>query len=246
MALGAICFNTQPPEGGWTNKAAWMTSLPLFQHTAARRRLAIRLATTIRHIRFQHTAARRRLDSKMGGSDGNGKFQHTAARRRLAGWTSTANISKPFQHTAARRRLAHDVDDLQCVFRVSTHSRPKAAGRYAAAKVQTPSVSTHSRPKAAGITTEQASPDKSGFNTQPPEGGWAVGFAPRLHTGMFQHTAARRRLALPAHLPQACFLFQHTAARRRLVFRHCLPVQPKLRFNTQPPEGGWKALFYIA
>ena len=83
MALGAICFNTQPPEGGWTNKAAWMTSLPLFQHTAARRRLAIRLATTIRHIRFQHTAARRRLDSKMGGSDGNGKFQHTAARRRL-------------------------------------------------------------------------------------------------------------------------------------------------------------------
>ena len=216
MALGAICFNTQPPEGGWTNKAAWMSSLPLFQHTAARRRLAIRLATTIRHIRFQHTAARRRLDSKMGGSDGNGKFQHTAARRRLAGWTSTANISKPFQHTAARRRLAHDVDDLQCVFRVSTHSRPKAAGRYAAAKVQTPSVSTHSRPKAAGKhcfilhkrfeVSTHSRPKAAGdrpdnpcctlcsFNTQPPEGGWPI-------------------------LPYVCYMGKS--------------------FNTQPPEGGW-------
>ena len=239
MALGAICFNTQPPEGGWTNKAAWMTSLPLFQHTAARRRLAIRLATTIRHIRFQHTAARRRLDSKMGGSDGNGKFQHTAARRRLAGWTSTANISKPFQHTAARRRLAHDVDDLQCVFRVSTHSRPKAAGRYAAAKVQTPSVSTHSRPKAAGITTEQASPDKSGFNTQPPEGGWAVGFAPRLHTGMFQHTAARRRLESIVLYCIKDLRFQHTAARRRLATDLITHVAPyAVSTHSRPKAAG--------
>ena len=149
MALGAICFNTQPPEGGWTNKAAWMTSLPLFQHTAARRRLAIRLATTIRHIRFQHTAARRRLDSKMGGSDGNGKFQHTAARRRLAGWTSTANISKPFQHTAARRRLAHDVDDLQCVVRCQTTA-----------------------PRTRRAVRSSKGANAVSFNTQPPEGGW--------------------------------------------------------------------------
>ena len=176
MALGAICFNTQPPEGGWTNKAAWMTSLPLFQHTAARRRLAIRLATTIRHIRFQHTAARRRLDSKMGGSDGNGKFQHTAARRRLAGWTSTANISKPFQHTAARRRLG-GTQQQRCKRRqfqhtaarrrlVSQPSRPRLTNR----------VSTHSRPKAAGRLASLHACTPACFNTQPPEGGWKALF----------------------------------------------------------------------
>ena len=57
----------------------------LFQHTAARRRLAVTAATSTTARRFQHTAARRRL-----GSDDFyvevcfDRFQHTAARRRLA------------------------------------------------------------------------------------------------------------------------------------------------------------------
>ena len=80
---------------------------------------------------------------------------------------------------------------------------------------------------------------------------------------MFQHTAARRRLALRtagaksfvavsthsrpkaagafAHGATAPVRFQHTAARRRLVkFRH--RMRERLRFNTQPPEGGWRCL----
>ena len=32
-------FNTQPPEGGWVQTKTVMTSLLVFQHTAARRRL---------------------------------------------------------------------------------------------------------------------------------------------------------------------------------------------------------------
>ncbi len=81
---------------------------------------------------------------------------------------------------------------------------------------------------------------------------------------MFQHTAARRRLAIHQDLIQAYQEFQHTAARRRLG----LPACPKRRlkavsthsrpkaagilplsdsginpcFNTQPPEGGWHTL----
>ena len=56
-----------------------------------------------------------------------------------------------FQHTAALRRLdtilkAHDV-----IFSVSTHSRPKAAGRHEGFLSLLDVVSTHSRPKAAGI-----------------------------------------------------------------------------------------------
>ena len=56
-----------------------------------------------------------------------------------------------------------------------------------------------------------------GFNTQPPEGGWDSTPANYIAFLRFQHTAARRRLAVP-----------NPCARR---YRG---------FNTQPPEGGWK------
>ena len=36
----AASFNTQPPEGGWGCRHAWLRLYWLFQHTAARRRLA--------------------------------------------------------------------------------------------------------------------------------------------------------------------------------------------------------------
>ena len=35
-------------------------------------------------------------------------------------------------------------------------------------------------------------------------------------------------------------LFQHTAARRRLVYRDENAINQIKRFNTQPPEGGWR------
>ena len=78
---------------------------------------------------------------------------------------------------------------------------------------------------------------------------------------VFQHTAARRRLAPPAGRDRKWQKFQHTAARRRLAINDCLAVltgdvsthsRPKAAgfvncsnppllfcFNTQPPEGGW-------
>ena len=37
--LRPLCFNTQPPEGGWDVFAAVMDVSGLFQHAAARRRL---------------------------------------------------------------------------------------------------------------------------------------------------------------------------------------------------------------
>ena len=80
-------------------------------------------------------------------------------------------------------------------FNVSTHSRPKAAGA-AAFPLKCPlAVSTHSRPKAAGI-------EDSSIAT----------------LSLFQHTAARRRLAIQVTTTCA---------------KGC--------FNTQPPEGGWGA-----
>ena len=101
---------------------------------------------------------------------------------------------------------------------------------------------------------------QTGFNTQPPEGGWWArimafdwGYAFQ-HTaarrrlvsgvvlpffwGLFQHTAARRRLGPNTKPIWHCWQFQHTAARRRLALSSLVPAL-YASFNTQPPEGGW-------
>ena len=77
-------------------------------------------------------------------------------------------------------------------------------------------VSTHSRPKAAGPKDGLSEAESIGFNTQPPEGGWARLKGQKLRFAVSTHSrpkaagswAARGVLAL---------MFQHTAARRRLV-----------------------------
>ena len=56
-------------------------------------------------------------------------------------------------------------------------------------------VSTHSRPKAAGPWRDYPFAPLSCFNTQPPEGGWIPYVIIHPPSYMFQHTAARRRLA---------------------------------------------------
>ena len=100
---------------------------------------------------------------------------------------------------------------------VSTHSRPKAAGPTVTSRYHRKLVSTHSRPKAAGFCFNECRHVIKRFNTQPPEGGWDTMQAVSLCVSMFQHTAARRRLGST---------YQQIAA-------------DQSGFNTQPPEGGW-------
>ena len=57
-------FNTQPPEGGWNEQSLFGIVQRAFQHTAARRRLAVKTETLSTTTAFQHTAARRRLALK--------------------------------------------------------------------------------------------------------------------------------------------------------------------------------------
>ena len=78
-----------------------------------------------------------------------------------------------FQLTAARRRLAACKKDCGGARAVSTHSRPKAAGKDAYDIVKGALVSTHSRPKAAGRALPAKAAPTHRFNSQPPEGGWA-------------------------------------------------------------------------
>ena len=131
------------------------------------------------------------------------------------------NRKRMFQHAAARRRLVRGIGGSRINRRVSTRSRPKAAG----------------------LVPWLHRSQPSGFNTQPPEGGWGQ---LRLHShcsSKFQHAAARRRLAVrldwladkhnvstrsrpKAAGPSATvrtsrlLMFQHAAARRRLDL-HC-------------------------
>ena len=78
--------------------------------------------------------------------------------------------------------------------RVSTHSRPKAAGNVRVQYVNNATVSTHSRPKAAGLRRRWPKILMHCFNSQPPEGGWCGTFRFPLMRWPFQLTAARRRL----------------------------------------------------
>ena len=87
---------------------------------------------------------------------------------------------------------------INSTFRVSTHSRPKAAGEFVQFDKFDVPVSTHSRPKAAGAVSKDGETvaefqhtaarrrlvllrrnmisNQKRFNTQPPEGGWVIPF----------------------------------------------------------------------
>ena len=120
-----------------------------------------------------------------------------------------------FQLTAARRRLETViVNKINNVY-VSTHSRPKAAGRVTAAKAEEEKFQLTAARRRLEI--QMISP---------------------MINPKFQLTAARRRLVSPNLCPAASEKFQLTAARRRLENLIGVRTSPS-RFNSQPPEGGW-------
>ena len=84
--------------------------------------------------------------------------------------------------------------------RVSTHSRPKAAGLRQPEQAANGGVSTHSRPKAAGrIAKTKSHVFRVSTHSRPKAAGWVV--ADLIWFAWFQLTAARRRLVL---LPPSC------------------------------------------
>ena len=123
-------------------------------------------------------------------------FQHTAARRRLVPKGTMQINEYQFQHTAARRRLDPNGSKLWR-YRFSFNTQPPEGGwRFKKSqKKGSRRVSTHSRPKAAGsASTGFSNRQTFCFNTQPPEGGWTIHNTFNEFRYLFQHTAARRRL----------------------------------------------------
>ena len=146
-----------------------------------------------------------------------------------------------FQHTAARRRLDEHSVQNELRVKVSTHSRPKAAGSPSAGTVSTMR-SFNTQPPEGGWTNQvQIGLIALSFNTQPPEGGWVrPSHCPLSRSGCFntqppeggwytsddlQHVNTcfntqppEGGWAVSAHYMSWTILFQHTAARRRLDF----------------------------
>ena len=142
-------------------------------------------------------------------------FQHTAARRRLAS-RQKRRTGHSLVSTHSRPKAAgKDQIPKPCMWQVSTHSRPKAAGSLNQQTILFYKVSTHSRPKAAGDNAISSGAAIIVSTHSRPKAAGAAIVRP-LILPKFQHTAARRRLDNELGMPIPKSQFQHTAARRRL------------------------------
>ena len=210
-------FNTQPPEGGWVYTFTLLIAFP--------------------------------------------KFQHTAARRRLAGKTTTCSPSFSVSTHSRPKAAGLSIDTAAIFIPVSTHSRPKAAGclqrssigvrqfQHTAARRRLggrrqlplrPAQGFNTQPPEGGWALDLLSAlSLNGFNTQPPEGGWSRDSVRHCKAKSFQHTAARRRLAIYIVLYSTILMFQHTAARRRLGIKSGYsPVEFSVSTHSRPKAAG--------
>ena len=161
-----------------------------FQHAAARRRLQrVFIAAAVVHIVSTHS------HPKLAGplpSD-NRRSWCFNTQHPEGGWQIRLrdNIKNVPVSTHSHPKVAGGQQNKQqSGMMVSTHSRLKAAGKHAKCAYRSTLVSTHSRLKAAGTSAPITAPAVPCFNTQPPEGGWAVHFSLVLPLNLFQHTAA--------------------------------------------------------
>ena len=213
---------------------------------------------------FQHTAARRRLAEPLSFPKAYILFQHTAARRRLGWIIQRRHALIPCFNTQPPEGgwIYQHLFNRECA--VSTHSRPKAAGQHTGL-CPCRNVCFNTQPPEGGWINSLVAQSRIGsFNTQPPEGGWvehhinliqsvvvsthsrpkAAGFALSHPNGTtFVSTHSR---------PKAADLTGNDSFYRRKVSTHSRPKAAGTAarrpngttesFNTQPPEGGWVRL----
>ena len=212
-----FCFNTQPPEGGWRRPYICSHAGFRFNTQPPEGGWAFVLAHYASRELFQHTAARRRLGRAYRRLPVGLQFQHTAARRRLVNNPLGISAVTKFQHTAARRRL----------------------GNYKIAKQLGGLVSTHSRPKAAGPSALLVGHICNGFNTQPPEGGWGRWVKDGLMGFCFNTQPPEGGWIFRRQQDCHCLWFQHTAARRRLeAYQKLIDDLQNVSTHSRPKAAG--------
>ena len=99
-------------------------------------------------------------------------------------------------------------------------------------------VSTHSRLKAAGCGQPKRLSLRACFNTQPPEGGWALR---RNYPDMTRVSTHSRLKAAGKNDRSGSFTLRVSTHSRLKAAGQALQQaqRRRYRFNTQPPEGGW-------
>ena len=165
-----VSTHSRPKAAG--NVGATVPSSCGFQHTAARRRLASTSRSSVTDSPVSTHSRPKAAGFGEGYCCRTDPFQHTAARRRLELPRNNAPALNLFQHTAARRRLAARRRNPAPSLRVSTHSRPKAAGNHRADALNF-NLFQHTAARRRLGTVLNLLILLMGFNTQPPEGGWA-------------------------------------------------------------------------
>ena len=193
-----------------------------------------RLRSSKKSLKFQHTAARRRLFCCHHVFACNGSFNTQPPE---GGWWVAKQYGNFFTsfNTQPPEGGCLNCSSVRVSNKVSTHSRPKAAAQCDSMKYYRFGVSTHSRPKAAEKFAS-ALASSTCFNTQPPEGGCFKGVVMDLKYRVSTHS--RPKAADPQGIQYTLdAMFQHTAARRRLA-QISFSFFIFFSFNTQPPEGG--------
>ena len=234
-------FNTQPPEGGWTGRCGLEHGVfKVSTHSRPKAAGHCRLAHTLFPIvsthsrpkaagnvtcRYSHASGGFNTQPPEGGwqyysTDGFREkwFQHTAARRRLdVYWCATEDIA-PFQHTAARRRLGWS----------STYP------------YLMPSFNTQP-PEGGWRLLRSILFGNCCFNTQPPEGGWLFPITFLLLSRLFQHTAARRRLAPVGGSPELHGIVStHSRPKAAGVSTTLQGLVTWVSTHSRPKAAGWR------
>ena len=143
----------------------------VFQHAAARRRLALLPASRFVQRRFNTQPPE--------GGWGN----RPSGRREPIGF----NTQPPEGGWELGCTDAH-------ICMVSTRSRPKAAGLYCLRLRRLVQSFNTQPPEGGWVVPVIATKARLCFNTQPPEGGWFLCASFSTPSILFQHAAARRRL----------------------------------------------------
>ena len=219
MDDGSVSTHSRPKAAGLYN-FHYISRLRWFQHTAARRRLEQIYQYRPCLELFQHTAARRRLVVDFGIS--SLCFRSFNTQPPEGGWQMRLS---PKCGCSRFNTQPPEGGWMHC-----SHKHPSQ-----------PYVSTHSRPKAAGRLNKIQAGFCVWFQHTAARRRLASKVCVDLDNALFQHTAARRRLVRTAFQQVLTDWFQHTAARRRLDHRQPADNRRAGSFNTQPPEGGWSS-----
>ena len=146
---GAACFNSQPPEGGWSVQSIQRAVKRCFNSQPPEGGWVAKAANTAATATVSTHSRPKAAGPAFGGRAGVSLFQLTAARRRLAGGGGGGGSSGAFQLTAARRRLALLLIRVLHMIAFQLTAARRRLGKKRTAKTS-----------------------RRGFNSQPPEGGW--------------------------------------------------------------------------